>query len=125
MDKLETLLAEAGNGRVAPPALDELETLCPFLWQLLTQDQWADGRSRELSTIQIDRVPGGYKITLQDHALWLKKSCMAVNWAEIPQALDRALNDPGVPWEHYKSYRTKGGPVVKEKEKGGRRRRGK
>lgn len=121
MDRLEHLTESMGNGRVTPPDDAQFETNFPFLWTLITEDQWGDGTERQLSTIQVDRVAGGFRVTLQDHALYKKKSAVALRWQDIPAALEAALDDSNVPWEYYKSYRNKKGPKVPEKPKGGRR----
>jgi hypothetical protein len=124
MDRLGQLQEQLGDGRIAPPPLDQLESSCEFLWTLLTQDTWKDGSKRELSTVVIDRVPGGYRVTLQDHALWVQKRALALTWAEIPNAIEKALCDTNVPWEPYRSFRTKAGPKVSDGKKGGRRKKG-
>jgi len=111
IDELQQMVA----ARVTTPPTDpEVEEHCPFLWQMLTFDKWADGSERMLPVIKIERVSGGYKVTLQDDALCIKKSAMCQTLAGCPAALEKALVDQELPWESFKSYKNKQGPKVPE-----------
>jgi len=97
-----------------PPNDPDVEEAAPNLWQMLTLDKWADGSDRMLPVIKIERVSGGYRATLQDDALCIKKSCMVAVLADVPKALEKAIVDPELPWENFKSYKNKQGPKVAE-----------
>jgi len=120
IDQLQMMVAEKVT---TPPTDQAVEEACPNLWEMLTQDKWADGSDRILPVLQIERVSGGYKASLQDHALLIKKTAMVGTLAEVPAALERALIDQDVPWETFKSYRNKQGPKVPEKNTPSKRRR--
>jgi hypothetical protein len=122
MAKIDDLARQLAEGRCAPPDDEDVEKACPFLWEILTNDRWGDGKERMLPTIRVERCSGGYKITLQDDSLCQQKRTFAPKWSEIPSAIERALLDPEKPWEPYRSYRNKQGPPVPE-EKGARRRK--
>jgi len=122
MGKLEELAAAVRDRMVLPPDDPAVETECPFLWEMLTKAKWGDDTERILPRLVIERTPGGYKVILQDDSLCIRKEAYAKTLAECPAALEKALNDPELPWETFKSYRNKGGPKVPEAKKGGRRR---
>lgn len=103
--------------RITPPPVDpEVEERCPNLWEMLTVDRWGDDSERVLPRIMVDRVAGGYLVTIQDDSLLLKKTCFAARWEDIPKALETALLNPEAPWQRMdKSYRNKLGAKVAEK----------
>jgi len=117
MSRLDDLADELQGGRITPPDDPELENACPFLWDYLTVDRWKDGTARLLPRITIDRVPGGYKVCLQDDGLWVKKTVIVHTLAGIPEALEKGLLDAQLPFEPFKSFRNKQGPKVPEGEK--------
>jgi len=123
MGRLEDLARSVVEGRTAPPSDEETEAAAPFLWEFLTLDHWSDGSERLLPRIVIDRCGGGYKVTLQDDALCVKKSVTIRKLGELVTALERVLCDSEQPFESYKSFRNKKGPKVPEKEKRASRKR--
>jgi hypothetical protein len=119
MSRLDDLAQKIGGGGVAPPQEEALFETCPFLWEMLTMDKWADGSERLLPEMVISRVPGGYKITLKDDSLCIRKSVVAPTIEALWKALEDAIVRDDVPWENFKSYRNKKGPKVPEATKGG------
>jgi hypothetical protein len=122
MGKLEELARAVAERKMPPPDDPEVEAGCPFLWEMLTKERWADDTERILPRVVIERIPGAYKVILQDDSLCIRKETIAKTLQECPRALEKVLNDEDVPWESFKSYRNKGGPKVPEAKKGGRRR---
>jgi len=116
MRLLEQLQAAVAAGGCAPPADDHLEAQCPNLWELLTVDRWADDTIRILPEITIERVPGGFKATIKDHSLLIRKSALCLTAGEVFTALETAISDVSTPWEGFQSYRNKkGAKVIEEK----------
>jgi len=120
IDQLQKAVAAGG---VAPPADDVLASRCPNLWEMITTDRWGDDSERMLPEIAIERVPGGYKVTLKDHALCIRKSALCLALDECWGALERALTDSSTPWESFTSYRNRKGPKVPEEKSSGRKKR--
>jgi len=112
MRQLEQLAKMVAERRMNPPDDPDVEKTAPFLWEMLTVDAWADGTERLMPQIVIERVPGGYKATLKDDSLCIRKSVLVLHWASIIAALESTLGDDKVPWEAFKSYRNKGGPKI-------------
>lgn len=117
MSRLDDLADELQGGRITPPDDEALEKACPYLWDYLTVDKWKDGSARLLPRITVDRVPGGYKVCLQDDGLWVKKTVIVQTFAGIAEALEKGLLDAQLPFEPFKSFRNKSGPKVAEGEK--------
>lgn len=111
IDELQQMVAAKVT---TPPTDPEVEEHCPNLWEMLTADKWGDGSERMLPVLKIERVSGGYKATLQDDALCIKKSAHALTLGDVPKALEKALLDQETPWESFKSYKNKQGPKVPE-----------
>lgn len=114
MRLIEQLQQAVAAGGMAPPADDQVEQRCPNLWEMLTTDKWGDATDRILPEMVIERVPGGYKVTLRDHALCIRKSALCLTLGDAWDALERALTDSTTPWEAFASYRNKKGPKVEE-----------
>lgn len=123
MGRLEELAKMVAEHAVAPPDDEVLEKDYPLLWEMLTSARYSDGRERILPTIRIERISGGYRAVLADDSLWVRKSAVALTWAEIPAALEKALADASVPWEHFKSYKNAKGPQVGEEKSPRKKRR--
>lgn len=124
MSRLDELAEKISQGRVEPPAEEMLLEECPFLWEMMTTDKWGDDTDRILPQLVIDRIGGGYRITLKDDALCVMKRATSVSLQGLFKALEEALLSPDVPWESFRSYRNKKGPKVPEAEKkGGRKKR--
>lgn len=116
MSVLEQLAKLVSEKRIAAPDDEELAGACPHLWELLTADQYADGRARLLPIVMIERISGGFRVTYKDESLLISKRATALSWHGIALALEKALADPEVPWESYKSYRNKQGPQIADGE---------
>ena len=112
MALLDDLAKTISEGRIAPPDDPDTEKACPTLWVFLTQHQWGDGTVRMLPQIVIERIGGGYRVTLRDDSLCVRKGATCVTLSEAFTALEKALVDGSVPWEDFKSYRNKQGPKV-------------
>ena len=74
MGLMEDLAAKRAEGRIFPPVDESVQNKCPLLWEMLTMDRWSDGRRRVLPRILIDRVSGGYLVTLQDDSIMARKT---------------------------------------------------
>lgn len=112
MSRIDELAYEVGGGRITPPTDPELEAACPFLWDYLTVDRWKDDTARILPRITISRVPGGYKVVIQDDGLWVQKSVICQRLQDVAVALEKGLLDQLLPFEPFKSFRNKSGPKV-------------
>lgn len=86
-----------------PPDDDQVEKQYPLLWGLITQDSYRDGTVRVLPTIKVERIPGGYRVTLQDHASHLQIAAMSCTLDGIARALESAMRQPEPEWRLYKS----------------------
>jgi hypothetical protein len=122
MSALEDMMGQALEGRVAAPDDDGLEKLCPDLWELLTLDQYKDKTKRMLPELTVNRVPGGYEVTLKDHEMCLQVTTFSPILSAIGQALEAALHDPTRPWKPFQSYRNRKGPKVPEGNASGQKR---
>jgi len=107
-------MQQAIEGRVTAPHDDAVEQECPDLWEILTLDQYADKSKRMLPEISINRVPGGYEVSLKDHEMCQQLTTFCPTLAEAAKALETALHDPTRPWKPFKSYRNQKGPKVPE-----------
>ncbi len=123
MQLLEQLARMVADRKMLPPTDPDVEKVAPFLWEMITQDQWADGTERLLPQIVVERVPGAYKVTLKDDSLCIRKSCLCSKWSDLIQALEACLADPDLPWDTFKSYRNKGGPKVPGEKTSSRKKR--
>jgi len=119
--KVEELALALSKAKFVPPSDSDFEELCPFLWEMMTLDKWADGTDRIPSTIKVERVSGGYRATIIDDSLCVKKGVYVSKFADILVELERVLPLESVPWEAIKSFKNKGGakvPGEKVKKKG-------
>lgn len=123
MRLIEQLQQMVAAHTVAPPDDPDLEAAAPNLFELLTMDKWADGSDRILPQLIVERVPGGFKATLKDDSLCIRKSALCNRLGDLPAALEKALLDQEQPWESFKSYRNKGGPKLPEQPSTSRRRK--
>jgi len=114
-DYLADLAARVAEGEVTPPDDEDVETHCPCLWQLLTQSRWADGSTRILPRIVLERVAGGYRAVLQDDALCVKIAVLCPRIADVATCLEGAMTNGHAVWEGFKSFRNRAGPKVPEK----------
>lgn len=103
----DRLLERGTTPGVRPPADPETEKACPLLWGLLTQDRYRDGTVRVLPTIRIERVHGGYLVTLQDHASNQQVSCEVTKLWELHFALEQILASGENVFRPYSSMRVK------------------
>lgn len=116
MGHLDQLAKAVAERKFPPPSDEAVENAAPFLWEMLTQEKWGDGSERILPTIKIERVPGAYRVTLQDDSLCIRKAVIVHRIADLVPALEAVLQNADVPWETFKSYRNKkGAPVPEEK----------
>lgn len=123
MSRVDDLADAVGGGRVTPPNDEVVEKEAPFLWDYLTVDRWKDGTSRILPRITISRVPGAYKVVIQDDGLWVQKSIIIQTLADLVGSLEKGLLSDQLPFEPFKSFRNKQGPKVPGEEKPTRRRK--
>lgn len=95
----KTGLAEAliSTGRVKTlgvPQDDWTREHCPHLWEMLTLEVLSDQTIRVLPTLLIERVRGGFRVTLQDHASRQAASAEADGLGDLWEALEAALVSP-------------------------------
>lgn len=114
MSALEDMMSQAIEGRITAPTDDELESTCLDLWELLTLDRYKDGSKRMLPELTVNRVPGGYEVSLRDHEMCCQVTTFSRQLHLIGPALETALHDPTRPWKPFQSYRNKKGPKVPE-----------
>jgi len=114
MSALEDMMSQAIEGRISAPSDDDLESSCPDLWELLTLDKYKDGSKRMLPELTVNRVPGGFEVSLRDHEMCLQITTFAPILMDLGRALETALHDPTRPWKPFQSYRNKKGPKVPE-----------
>jgi hypothetical protein len=77
------------------------------LWELLTRDVLTDRTVRVLPTIEIERIPGGYRIVLKDHASLHKILAEALTLDGLWLALESTIRAPDALWVEFTSYRVK------------------
>jgi hypothetical protein len=99
----EQLLERGIDDRVLPPSDERLQAKCPLLWGLLTQHTYRDGTIRVLPSIRVERVSGGYRITLQDHASHQQIAAASNTLAALGEALERAMKAVDPEWREYRS----------------------
>jgi hypothetical protein len=73
----------------------------------MIQDTYRDGTIRVLPTLKIDRISGGYRITLQDHASHQQVQAWSATWTGLPAALEAAMRHPNCEWRPYVSHLVK------------------
>ena len=112
----EELLERAAAAGIAVPVDDECRVTWPILWSLLTQDTYKDSTVRVLPTLVINRVSGGYTVTLQDHASCQQCVAEANELSACFQQLERVLAGGGECFRPYKSFRVK--DPMKRKKRG-------
>jgi hypothetical protein len=103
----EQLLARAAVKGVPVPQDDRVREKCPLLWSMLTQDTYRDGTIRVLPTIKIDRIPGAYLVTLQDHASHQQISVEVEALEGVAKALERAMAAGGDAFRPYRSQKVR------------------
>lgn len=101
---IDGLKLGSGPKRISAPNDETLQGLCPFLWELLTLDQYSDGSPRALAEIVLRRVPGGYEASVRDHASRQAKAVTFLESCLMWEALEAVLCDPTRPWKVYDSY---------------------
>jgi hypothetical protein len=92
---------------VRPPADPELEHSCPLLWELLTLDSYSDGTNRVLADLRIERMSGGYVVTVLDHASNQQASAYAATLSTAARALELQIGSGEDCWRPYKSFKVK------------------
>lgn len=105
MSLIEDLFNNGSPRGTAPMNDDQAEKAYPLLYELMNQRELKDGTPRTPPTVLISRIPGGIKITIQEHDFQCQKVAVSRTLAGLWKALERALGDPEVPWEPYKSRR--------------------
>lgn len=88
------------------------------MWGLLTVDTYRDGTVRVLPTLKIERVTGGYEVTLQDHASHQQVSVQIACLGDVGGALEAVLRKGGDAFREYKSFKVKD-PTKRVKRKNG------
>ena len=96
------------------PADDVSKARRPFLWELLTLAAYGNGQQRHTSTVRVKRIPGAFRVTLQNDEEQLQLSIEVQTLDEIWDALERVLCDPGVVWMPFKSHLPRFGKVKKK-----------
>lgn len=70
----------------------------PTLWEWMTAPKWADGSTRQPSSVLFFAADGLIKCMLRDkdegHCLWVA----GPGFTQALQAMEAALNDPGAAW---------------------------
>jgi hypothetical protein len=101
------LLARAGGREVGCPADDDLPEQCPYLWELLVLDRYADGTVRVLPSVRIERVHGGYEVTLQDHASNLQCSVYVSRLKDWPTIMEARMVSSAGAWRPFTSFKVR------------------
>jgi hypothetical protein len=78
---------------------------------------YKDSTLRVLPSLRIERISGGYQVTLQDHASHQQCSVNVVTLKEIPKALESLLGAGGEAFRPFESQKVK--DVTKRKKAGG------
>ena len=99
----EGLLQGSLKHGVTPPDDAAVERDCPLLWQMLTLSLYADRTERVLPTITINRIDGGYKVVLQDHASRKQLVVKVLSLGLLAASLEQAMRRGYGAWEEYKS----------------------
>lgn len=99
----EQLLQRGIEQHVVPPDDGALERQCPLLWGLLTLDTYRDGTVRVLPSIRVERISGGYRVTLQDHASHQQIAATSITLGGLGKALESAMRHPNAEWRPYAS----------------------
>jgi hypothetical protein len=120
--KVVNLEAEAKKGvsmTVAKPYDPEVEDKYPNLWQYLSMAEYSDGTPRLLPTVTLNRVPGGYVVSLQDHEMMRQCRCEASTLSSVWEVLEVSIVVP-TNWTYYKSRVNRKGAAfsLKPKETG-------
>lgn len=123
MSALEDMMGQVVEGRVAHPDDPVVEKDCPDLWEFLTLDVYKDKSKRMLPELTVNRVPGGYEVTLKDHEMCSQLSTFSPTLAGLAAALEAALHDPTRPWKPFQSYRNRKGPKLADAGSGGQTKR--
>lgn len=100
----ERLLAAGSKRRIAAPDDPNVSKWCPFLWELLTLTSYADGTTRALPSIKIERVSGGYSVSLQDHASHQQCKVHVQRLQDLAKTLEAAFAEGRAEWTEYRSY---------------------
>lgn len=87
-----------------------------MLYELLTLDQYKDKTKRLLPTITVERVSGGYKALLHDHA---SSQYLVVEFdtlAGLAEALESSLANDLEGWRSFKPWKGRQPPKPKSEE---------
>lgn len=103
----EALLGKGVSRRIAVPTDDRLAKRCPFLWELLTRDTYSDGTTRALPTVKIERVGGGFSVTLQDHASNMACEVIVHSLDNWERALEGRMSDLEHGWRPFTSWKVR------------------
>jgi hypothetical protein len=90
---------------ISPPCDPVLEKEFPITWDYLTRNYEGSEIKREFPSLVIQRVSGGFLVTIQEHDLGWSKKVPFTRLSDLAGALEMALsNDEMYPRMVYKSH---------------------
>lgn len=105
MDIVRRLKEQQRSQHLRQPADETTRTERPFLWELLTLACYSNGQQRHTATIKVTRVPGAFRVELQDDESEQKCFTEVQELNYVWDALEALLSDPSVTWLPFKSYK--------------------
>jgi hypothetical protein len=94
---------------IHPPDDPQVEENFPDFWELITMDEYKEGKSRTLPDIKITRTSGGYMVTILEHDTLQSKTFPLDRLENLAAACEKALHSDMYPWQAAKSFKNKQG----------------
>lgn len=116
MDILRRLKEQQRGVHQTQPIDEVTRTRRPFLWELLTLAAYPNKRLRHTSTVRIKRIPGAFRVTLQNDEEELQLSTEVQTLDEVWDALEAVLCDPETIWQPFKSHLPRHGKPKKQED---------
>jgi hypothetical protein len=105
----ERVVSDALRRRLTPPDDPIVQELCPDLWDLLTREKYTSGKDRLPADIVIERIEGGYTVTIKDHDSGTAWAFTLDRLENLAVASETALHDPKTRRTTFKSFKNKKG----------------
>jgi hypothetical protein len=100
-----SLQAFRSQARAVLPLDGETAERCPWLWELLTRQTYAEGKPRLVAELAIVVGVGCWMVTVKCHGEALALTVSVPTLSELAVGLEAALTSPTVAWRPYETWK--------------------